>query len=280
MGRIEKKIIIYCLADNLLGCVEVGLKTIQSYIFIMAIMALAIVCAGCTEEDIGDMVREQAEQEIRNQTIGRVEHLIQDVGDSVNNLLGGGSGNDGDSEATERPTESPDATISPGPVSTSSPTPRPLTDADNAIHVTATLDVLVVDQKGNPLPDRMVYFNALSWTEKDPKTIMLEKRTDSDGKASFTIGYNLIDNDELFAKLGKRDYVDYLAMSATTSDVRFTTSNGEIETYIDRYWTDHWVVITYPQASEQAGELKYAAISRSLKLWVMNDGYEHGSPNR
>jgi hypothetical protein len=240
-------------------------------------MASAIVVAGCTEEDIGDLVREQVEEEIKNQTVGRVDQVIQDFQDSVNGLLGGGSSDDDDIEATGRPTADVEATPLPG-VITPKPTPAPLTDADNAIHVTATLEVLVVDQNGNPVPNTMVYFNALSWTDKDPETIMLDKRTDSNGKVSFTIGYNLIDNDERFAQLGKRDYIDYLAMGATTRDVRYTDSNGDIKTYIDRYWTDHWTVITYPQASAQAGALKYAAITKRLKLWVMNDGQEYGSP--
>lgn len=242
----------------------------------MAIMASAIVVAGCTGEDINEMIQEQVEEEIRNQTVGRVEQIIQDVQESVNDLLNGGSGDDEGIDATGRPTADPEVTPVPG-VITPTPTPAPLTDADNAIHVTATLEVWVVDQNGNPIPDKMVYFNGISWIDKDPNEIMLEKRTGSDGKASFTIGYNLINNKEKFTRLGSPNYVDYLAMGATTVDVRYS-DRGNIKTYIDRYWTDHWTVITYPQASAQAGDLKYAAITKRLKLWVMDNGKEYGSP--
>lgn len=253
-----------------------GIKTVQACVFIMAIIALATGIAGCTEDDINDIVREGIEQEVKNQTLGPVESFIQDVQDVVHDLLGGSVNNGGNDGATASPTVDPEATSTPKPIFPATPTPIPLTDADNAIHVTATLDVLVIDKDGNPIPDKMVWFNAVSWTKKDPNWIMLTKPTDKKGKASFTIGYDLIDNRERFARLGSPDYVDYIAMAATTCNPEDPEGKAGSPLYIDVYATDHWKMISYNDASAQAGALKYAAITRSLTLRLIpgnNPGY-------
>lgn len=244
--------------------------TVGAFVLVISIMALAIGIAGCTQEDITDIIVEDMKEDAQEQ----VDQRVKDIRDTVNSLFGGGGGGDDDGSDTTAtpvaaPTPDPAATPTPKPIFPPAPTPVPLTDADNAIHITATLDVLVIDKDSHPVPDKMVWFNGISWVEKDPRRIMLMKPTDENGRASFTVGYDLINNREKFARLGSPDYVDYLAMAATTCNPIDPEGKAGTPLYIDVYATDHWTMIQYTEASAQAGALKYAAITRSLTLRLL-----------
>jgi hypothetical protein len=65
---------------------------------------------------------------------------------------------------------------------------------DESVHITAICDVLVIDKAGNPQPGIPVSFTSVKFTGTSPKDgseFNLQRSTESNGKTSFTVGYNL-----------------------------------------------------------------------------------------
>jgi len=66
--------------------------------------------------------------------------------------------------------------------------------ADESVHVTAICEVMVIDKAGNPVPGIPVSFNSIKFTGtalKDGSEFNFQRSTESNGKTSFTVGYNL-----------------------------------------------------------------------------------------
>jgi hypothetical protein len=66
--------------------------------------------------------------------------------------------------------------------------------SDEPVHVTAICEVTVLDSTGKPVPNIPVSFTSMKFTgtaAKDGSKFNFQRPTESNGRTSFTVGYNL-----------------------------------------------------------------------------------------
>jgi len=66
--------------------------------------------------------------------------------------------------------------------------------ADESVHVTSICEVRVIDKTGNPVAGIPVSFTSIKFTgtmPKDGSEFKLQRSTESNGKTSFPVSYNL-----------------------------------------------------------------------------------------
>jgi hypothetical protein len=117
------------------------------------------------------------------------------------------------------------------------------------IHVTATLEVTVIDSTGKPVAGVPVSFSSCKSTGmsvKEGSDFSFSRSTESNGKATFTVGYNLHP-----PGIGYPPAPDVVMMSASIPP---DISEG--------------AMISYEEAKAQAGGTGEAAITRSITLTI------------
>lgn len=75
-----------------------------------------------------------------------------------------------------------------------------LTACESRVHVTATLEVRVVDPAGAPVPGTLVSFHSAKvseGTELGHSVFDMSRTTGDDGRCSFTVGYNLTPTEDV-----------------------------------------------------------------------------------
>jgi hypothetical protein len=120
--------------------------------------------------------------------------------------------------------------------------------ADEPVHVTVNCDVKVIDKTGKPVPGIPVSFTSMKFTGtalKEGSEFNFQRSTDADGKTSFTVGYNLREQNNGFP------VPDAVSLSASIP--------GDIE---------GGAVFGYQEAREQAGGTGIAVITRTITLQI------------
>ena len=119
---------------------------------------------------------------------------------------------------------------------------------NEAIHATAILEVTVIDRSGEPVAGVPVDFYSAKYTGtamKENSEFRFYRSTESNGKTSFTVGYNLHQGS------GYPPVPETVAMTATIP--------GDIASN---------AYITYDEAEAQAGGAGAAVITRTVTLQV------------
>ena len=120
--------------------------------------------------------------------------------------------------------------------------------ADQPVHVTAICEVLVIDKDGNPVPNVPVTFNSVKFTgtaPQDGSEFNFQRSTESNGKTTFTVGYNLRERNIGFTV---QDAV------SLTASIPGGISGGAI--------------IGYQEAKAQAGGTGAAVITKTITLQI------------
>ena len=120
--------------------------------------------------------------------------------------------------------------------------------ADESVHVTAICEVSVTDKVGNPVPGVMVSFTSMKFTGtsvKDGSEFNFQQPTGANGKASFTVGYNL------------RQQSDGLTIQDSIS-LSASIPGGIAGS----------AMIGYGEASNQAGGTGVAVITKTIPLQI------------
>lgn len=119
--------------------------------------------------------------------------------------------------------------------------------ADEPVHVTAICEVTVIDKTGNPVPDTPVSFTSMKFTGTAPKEgseFNFQQPTGANGKATFSVGYNL-------RKQGDGFVQDAVSMSASIpGDIVGSATIG------------------YGEASDQAAGTGVAVITKTITLQI------------
>jgi hypothetical protein len=130
-------------------------------------------------------------------------------------------------------------------------------DKEKPIHVTAIVEVLVLDENGKPVAGEKVHFMSVKYIGISPygdSKTELDDWTDANGKAEFTVGYDLI--------LDKsRGYAVPESIGTVASIGGATDSAGFI----------------YQEAESQAGGTGVAVISK--KVVLVKPGYKMSNYN-
>ncbi len=119
---------------------------------------------------------------------------------------------------------------------------------NEAVHVTAILEVTVIDKSGDPVANVPVDFYSAKYTGtaiKENSEFRLSRATESNGKTSFSVGYNL------HKTAGYPPVPETVAMTASIP--------GEISGSAG---------ITYDEASAQAGGAGAAVVTKTVTLQV------------
>lgn len=119
---------------------------------------------------------------------------------------------------------------------------------NEAVHVTAILEVTVIDKSGDPVANVPVDFYSAKYigmSIKDNSEFKFYRSTESNGKTSFSVGYNL------HKTAGYPPVPDMVAMTASIPGG--ITGNA---------------MITYEEASAQAGGAGAAVITKTVTLQV------------
>ena len=123
--------------------------------------------------------------------------------------------------------------------------------ADESVHVTAICEVRVIDKSGNPVAGIPVSFTSVKFTGTAPKEgseFNFQRSTESNGKTSFTVGYNLREQNIGFP------VQDAVSMSVS---IPGNISGGEI--------------IGYQEALSRAGGTGTAVITKTITLQIPYD---------
>ena len=119
---------------------------------------------------------------------------------------------------------------------------------DQPVHVTAICEVLVIDKDGNPVSGVPVSFTSVKFTgtaPQDGSEFSFKRSTESNGKTSFTVGYNLRERNIGFT------VEDAVSLSAS---IPGDISGGAI--------------IGYNEAKSQAGGTGAAVITKTITLQI------------
>jgi hypothetical protein len=118
---------------------------------------------------------------------------------------------------------------------------------NEAVHVTAILEVTVIDGSGEPVANVPVDFYSAKYTGtamKDNSEFRFYRYTESNGKTSFTVGYNL------HKGTGYPPVPETVAMTAGIQNPTMASN----------------ALITYEEASAQAGGTGAAVITKMVTL--------------
>ena len=119
---------------------------------------------------------------------------------------------------------------------------------DQPVHVTAICEVLVIDKDGNPVSGVPVSFTSVKFTgtaPQDGSEFNFQRSTESNGKTSFTVGYNLRERNIGF------NVQDAISLSAS---IPGDISGGAI--------------IGYQEAKSRAGGTGAAVITKTITLQI------------
>jgi hypothetical protein len=123
--------------------------------------------------------------------------------------------------------------------------------ADEPVHVTAICEVRVIDKSNTPVAGIPVSFTSVKFTGTSPKEgseFNFRRSTESNGKTSFTVGYNLREQNLGFP------VQDAVSMSVS---IPGEISGGEI--------------IGYQEARSRAGGTGSAVITKTITLQIPYD---------
>jgi len=122
---------------------------------------------------------------------------------------------------------------------------------DQPVHVTAICEVRVIDKAGTPVSGVPVSFNSIKFTGssiQDGSEFNFQRPTESNGKTSFTVGYNLRERNVGFT------VEDAISLSASIP--------GDINGV---------AMIGYKEAQSQAGGTGAAVITKTITLQIPYD---------